>query len=87
MISVVQAFIALFAALFAAQKTKTFRDYEGKIDKVVEPGRAWRVYHRGVYWTAYSYSGIDFRPGDRVRILDRDGIALVIAPLESEEYI
>lgn len=83
MISVVQAFIAFFAA----QKTKTFRDYEGKIDKVVEPGRRWRVYHRGVYWTAYSYAGVDFRPGDRVRVVDRDGIVLVIEPLESEGYL
>lgn len=83
MISVVQAFIALFAA----QKTKSYLDYQGKIDKVVEPGRMWRVYHRGVYWPAYSYSGVDFREGDWVRVVGRDGIALVIAPLESEEYV
>lgn len=83
MISVVQAFIALFAA----QKNKSFLDCEGKIDKVVEPGRKWRILHRGVYWPAYSRSGIDFRPGDWVKVVDRDGIVLVIEPLGSEECI
>jgi membrane protein implicated in regulation of membrane protease activity len=83
MISVVQAFIAFFAA----QKTKSFVDFEAKVDKVVEPGRTWRVYHKGVYWPAYSYSGANFQPGDWVRVVGRDGINLVIEPLESEEYV
>jgi membrane protein implicated in regulation of membrane protease activity len=83
MISVVQAFIARFAA----QKTKSFFDYEGKVYKVVEPGREWRISYRGGYWTARSRSRADFRVGDRVRVVEQDRMTLIIEPLESEEYV
>lgn len=81
MISVVQAVIALFAA----QKRKTFLDQEGRIDKVIEPQKRWRVFHKASFWPARSHLRADFRPGDSVKIVDRVGITLYIEPADEEE--
>ncbi len=72
-------------ALFVAKKTKSPFEHEGKVDKVIEQGRVWRVSHRATFWFARSRQQVDFHPGDWVRVVDRQGIVLFIEPMEDEE--
>lgn len=81
MISVVQAFIAFFAA----HQPKSSLDQEGRIDKVLEPQKRWRVFHKASFWPARSHLRADFRPGDSVKIVDRVGITLYIEPADEED--
>jgi len=81
MISVVQAFIALFAK----HKPTSSLDQEGRIDKVIEPQKRWRVFHKASFWPARSHQRADFRPGDLVKIVDCVGITLYIEPADEEE--
>lgn len=81
MVSVVQAFIAFFAA----HKTQLSPNQEGKIDKIVEPGKVWRVSHKATFWFARSHRPANFHPGDWVKVVGREGIVLFIEPMDSEE--
>ncbi|HEY9623651.1 MAG TPA: NfeD family protein [Crinalium sp.] len=82
MISIVQAIIAFFAQ---QGLTEFPHEREGEISEVIEPGRVWRVSHQASYWFARSRKRIHLSPGDRVRVVDRQGIVLLIEPLETEE--
>lgn len=82
MMSAIQAVLALFAK----QNFVTFpHEQEGKISDVIETGKVWRVSYGASYWFARSYKCINLSPGDRVRIIERQGIVLFIEPLEEEE--
>jgi membrane protein implicated in regulation of membrane protease activity len=81
MIGIFQAVIAIFVA---QRKASSF-DQEGKIDKVIEPGRVWRVAHKATFWFARSHADANFRPGDWVKVVGREGIVLLIEPMEDDE--
>lgn len=60
---------------------------EGEILTIVRPNQEWRVKFNASQWTARSEQPIDFKPGERVRILGyriidgRTSNTLLIAPL------
>lgn len=81
MIGVFQAFIALFVV----KRPQSSFEQEGKIDKVIEPGKVWRVAHKATFWFARSHADANFCPGDWVRVVGREGIVLVIEPMEDDE--
>lgn len=82
LISMVQAWIALFAT---QQATGCKPEWEGKIETVVEQGKTWRVRHNATTWSARSDSAADFRPGDWVRVIGRQGLTLFIEPLQENK--
>jgi membrane protein implicated in regulation of membrane protease activity len=82
LLGVIQAWLASFAPQ-APTVCKT--EWEGKIETVVEPGKIWRVGHNATFWFARSDSSADFRPGDWVKVIDRQGLTLFIEPLEDSE--
>lgn len=56
--------------------------HEGKVDEVVEEGKAWRVKHNSTLWLARSTDWIILSPGDEVKVVGRKGLILFIEPLE-----
>lgn len=64
---------------------KEVRDFsengkEGVIEAVLEPAHEWRIRVQGVYWRARSSMNTNFQPGDRIRVIGRDEIKLLIVP-------
>jgi membrane protein implicated in regulation of membrane protease activity len=55
-------------------------EYEGKIDKIIESGKVWRVYHKATFWFARSQRSVNFHIGDFVRVVGRRGTVLLIEP-------
>jgi membrane protein implicated in regulation of membrane protease activity len=56
-----------------------FYQGEGTIDSVSKPGIEWIVRINGVYWKARSaVSGVQFRVGDLVKPISRQGNKLLI---------
>lgn len=82
LLSIVQAWIALFAAQrFTVCKT----EWEGKIETVVEQGKIWRVWYKATTWSARSDSSVEFHPGDWVKVIGRQGLTLFIEPLKNKQ--
>jgi membrane protein implicated in regulation of membrane protease activity len=72
-------------ALFAAKKIGSALEQEGKIAEVVEQGKVWRVWHKATFWFARSRKGTDFKPGDWVKVVGREGTVLFVEPMEEDE--
>ncbi len=53
---------------------------EGTVDAVVAQ-QEWRIKFHGVYWHARAKDSFTFSPGDTVRIVGREDLKLLIAPL------
>ena len=60
---------------------KTEEIVQGTIDKVIEPGRKWRVKVYGVYWRASAFNPTSFSLGERVQVVERKNNTLLIAPI------
>lgn len=56
---------------------------DGKVDTVVEQGKAWRVKYHSTVWPARSTTWICLSPGDEVKVVGREGLVLSIEPLET----
>jgi membrane protein implicated in regulation of membrane protease activity len=52
---------------------------EGVIDGVLEPMKEWRIKVHGVYWNARSIVNSDFEPGERISVIGRRDLKLLIA--------
>lgn len=73
----------VFLVWFARHNAAVFSpESEGEVLEELEPGRRWWVKHQATEWSARSRSGLHFRPGDRVRIIDRQGTTLLIEHLD-----
>ena len=55
---------------------------EGRIDEEIEKGRVWRVRHLATFWAARSTEKREFKIGDYIRVVGRQGLVLFIEPLE-----
>lgn len=82
MISLFQAFLAFFAASPQEDPAHT---REGRIARVIEPNKIWQVWYKATYWSARSRTTANFRPGDLVRVVEREGLVLFIEPLDTED--
>jgi len=82
MVSIFQAILVFFVA--SPQEEFQHRR-EGIIAQVIEPGKIWQVRHQATYWLARSRKRANFRPGDRVRVVQREDLVLFIEPLETED--
>ncbi|MEO0489486.1 MAG: hypothetical protein AAF215_07255 [Cyanobacteria bacterium P01_A01_bin.123] len=52
---------------------------EAVIDRVVHPGKEWRVRYQASFWKARAVGPqMDLAPGDRVRVVGRHNLALLI---------
>lgn len=52
---------------------------EAIIDRVVHPGKEWRVRYQASFWKARAAGPqMDLAPGDRVRVVGRQNLALLI---------
>ena len=60
---------------------KTEEIVQGTIDKVIEPGRKWRVKVYGVYWRASTLEPTSFSLGENVRVVERKNNILLIASI------
>ncbi|GAB4368015.1 MAG: hypothetical protein Kow00121_06760 [Elainellaceae cyanobacterium] len=80
-----RSFQSFLSSLPVQKATFPFHKSEGKVDKVVEPGKVWRVCHNATFWFARSHKRINLYPGDWVKIVGRDGIVLFIEPMDVEE--
>lgn len=54
---------------------------EAIIDEILVPGHQWRIRFRGSFWVAESLVVNNFLPGDRVEVVARQGLKLIIEPL------
>lgn len=81
-LSIVQSWLASFAV---QQPTACKAEWEGKVKAVVEPGKIWWVWHNATAWSARSHTSADFRPGDWVKVIDRQGSTLIIEPWEPSQ--
>jgi membrane protein implicated in regulation of membrane protease activity len=50
----------------------------GVIDSVIQQGQEWRVYVQGRYWGALAVQPVDLQPGDRIQVVGRQNIKLLI---------
>ena len=82
LLSIIQAWIALFAA---QQSTVCKTEWEGKIEPVVEQGKTWRVWYHATTWSARSDRSVEFHPGDWVKVIGRQGLTLFIEPLKNKQ--
>ena len=58
---------------------------EAVIDRVVHPGKEWRVRYQASFWKARAAGPhLDLEPGDRVRVVGRQNLSLLIqaSPLQ-----
>lgn len=57
-------------------------EQEAIVTDVSRQGREWRVRYQGTFWTAYcTLPDMEFYPGDRVYVVGRQNIALMILPM------
>lgn len=82
MLAVFQSLLALFSV---DQHSPYPFEEEGRVDKVVEPGKIWQIWHQATFWFARCRGKADFRPGDWVKVVDRQGIVLFIEPLSPDD--
>lgn len=52
----------------------------GTVDKVLIQKKLWRVKYEGTYWYGESDANFALNPGDRVRIVGRRNISLLVKP-------
>jgi len=70
-----------------------FFDGMATVSKTIRPPFAGRVHFRGTWWNAVCQSSTTLNPGDLVRVVDREGITLIvelvsrISTIESPETI
>lgn len=57
---------------------------EGKIARVLEPGKKWQVQYASTFWSAQTHSLADLQPGDWVKVIGRQGIILLIEPIDTD---
>jgi membrane protein implicated in regulation of membrane protease activity len=70
--------------MFKINKKEFVNDFsengkEGIVDAVLEPMREWRIKVHGVYWRARSIVNVDFEPGERIKVIGRHDMKLLIA--------
>jgi membrane protein implicated in regulation of membrane protease activity len=82
MVSIFQSVLAFFVR--PPLKEPLHRS-EGTIASVIEPGKIWQVWHRASYWYARSHKQANFRPGERVRVVEQQDLLLFIEPLETDD--
>jgi membrane protein implicated in regulation of membrane protease activity len=81
----------MFGAIYWAWVWLRGRGYEGtgnaegKVDQVTKEGRIWRIQYQASLWTARSKQAIELQPGDWVRVVERQGLTLIIEPLERQD--
>ena len=54
---------------------------EGVVCEVCLQKRLWRIKFQGSYWYGESDSNFALHPGDRVRVVGRRNISLLVKPL------
>lgn len=55
---------------------------EAIVTDVSRQGREWRVRYQGTFWKAYcTLVDVELHPGDRVYVVGRQNIALMILPM------
>lgn len=69
------------------QQPVTEEILEGKVDKVIETGKIWRVRYLATYWAARSHQKIHLTAGDYIRVVGRKGLVLLIEPLEKQDIL
>lgn len=68
--------------LLPKQTTATSSYQEGRVTKIIYPGKKWRVQFEATEWFAYSESSTKFQLGDFVRVVGRvNATTLLIAPV------
>ena len=77
--------LIMYLVWIQPQSKVTEEILEGRIDRVVETGKAWRVRCLATYWAARSHQTIHLTTGDYIRVVGRKGLILFIEPLEKQE--
>jgi membrane protein implicated in regulation of membrane protease activity len=57
---------------------------EGKIARVLEPGKKWQVQYASTLWSAQTPALAHLKPGDWVKVIGRQGIILLIEPIDND---
>lgn len=57
---------------------------EGKIARVLEPGKKWQVQYASTFWSAQTRGLTNLQPGDWVKVIGRQGIILLIEPIDND---
>ncbi|MEM6737818.1 MAG: NfeD family protein [Bacteroidota bacterium] len=56
-------------------------EFEAVVDEVIHPGREWRIRYQSIFWRARAAtSGCNFKPGDVVYVVGRQGLVLLVQP-------
>jgi membrane protein implicated in regulation of membrane protease activity len=61
------------------QNPQTRAPINGVVDSIVNQGQEWRIRVHGVYWTAMATQPVEFNLGDRVQVIGRQNIKLIIS--------
>ena len=85
MFNLLVMFVGLYRSL---QKSTATRETEplrrvglrelGIVETVVGPGILGRIYYQGTWWSALSDGSDSFLPGDRVLVIGRQNITLIV---------
>ena len=54
---------------------------EAKVVKVGTQGKSWRVKYSGSFWPARCLEPVVLKPEDKVQVIGREGITLLIEPV------
>ncbi|TGC07399.1 NfeD family protein [Methanolobus halotolerans] len=77
---------ALYKVMEVRKRKPQFGELIGEMATVIrpiEPGIEGYVLHMGEYWKARS--GVSIQKGEKVTILEKDGVVLVVEPVEEEK--
>ena len=58
-----------------------YSDNIAVVEEMILPSYKGRVKHQGVSWLAQCEQNVSIQPGDRVLVVDRCNITLIVAPL------